>query len=105
MYLVHRSKDRVGRWEIAWMWLPYFLGIDRELHKFVGQKMTEEFKGVTHAEDNPPDELLQRMHDRVIDLIVEKRPIAGLREYLYATQHITPEGVDGAGLQQDAAAG
>lgn len=90
MFLVHEKKDRVGKWEIAWMWLPHFLASDRSLHKYVGEKMTAAFKGETF-ETPVPTTLLQQMHDQVIRLILERYPIPGLRQYLESTIHLEPE--------------
>jgi hypothetical protein len=92
MYLVHEKKDRTGKWEVAWMWLPHFLASDKNLHKFVGQKMTESFKGQT-VEDDPAqrNQLLLQMHQEVIHLILSQYPIPGLRQYLESTIHLDPE--------------
>lgn len=92
MYLVHEKKDRGGKWEIAWTWLPYFLASDKNLHKYVGQKMTEAFKGQT-LEDDPAqkNQFQMQMHQEVIRLILSKYPIPGLRQYLEATIHLDPE--------------
>lgn len=91
MFLAHEAKDRAGRWEIAWMWLPHFLAADMELHKHVGQKMTSLFKGESFEKGSPPTTLLQGMHEQIIKLILEKYPIPGLRQYLEAVIHLQPE--------------
>jgi len=92
MYLVHEKKDHGGKWEVAWTWLPYFLASDKELHKFVGQQMTETFKGQTVEDDQAQkNQLLMQMHAEVIRLILMKYPIPGLRPYLEATIHLEPE--------------
>lgn len=90
MFLAHERRDKSGTWEVAWMWLPHFLASDMELHKSVGQKMTHLFKGESF-EETPPTILLQRMHEQVINLILEKYPIPGLRQYLEAVIHLDPE--------------
>jgi len=91
MFLVHEKKERVGKWEVAWMWLPHFLASDSSLHKHVGHKMTEKFKGMT-VEDNPAQKnvLLMEMHNEVIRLITERHPIPGLRQHLESVIHIQP---------------
>lgn len=92
MYLVHEKKEKTGKWEVAWMWLPHFLSQDKSLHRYVAEKMTDTFKG-EELEDNTPqrDQMLRRMHDEVIRLIMDKYPIQGLRLYLEATIHLDPE--------------
>jgi hypothetical protein len=90
MFLVHEKKVGQGKWEVAWTWLPFFLSSDSNLHKFVGQQMTEEFKGQI-LEEGQMNAMQLRMHDRVICLILEKYPIPGLRQYLEASIHLDPE--------------
>ena len=88
MYLVHQKKVKDGKWEVAWMWLPHFLAQDQSLHRYVGEKMTESFKGQMVEGD---ESLVIQMHNEVIRLIMEKYPIPGLRPYLEATIHLDPE--------------
>jgi len=91
MYLVHEQKHMDGKWEIAWMWLPHFLALDQELHRRVGRKMTEEFKGTPMEKEGETREaMLKRMHDRVIYLILEKYQMPGLKKYLEAVIHLQP---------------
>ena len=97
MWLVHEDKRKEGKWEVAWMWLPHFLASDKSLHKWVAEKMTKEFKGTMLEGDvhnmYPPSmtPILKRMHDRVIELLIEKYPIPGLRGYLEAIVYVQPE--------------
>ena len=92
MYLVHEKKEKTGKWEVAWMWLPHFLASDQSLHRHVAEKMTETFKGQTLEEDQVQKNLvLTQMHNEVIRLIMERHPIPGLRQYLEATIHLDPE--------------
>lgn len=92
MLLVHEKKKGHGRWEVAWTWLPFFLSSDRNLHRFVGQKMTEEFKGEIVEEDQAQkNALMIRMHNRVLELLLEKYSIPGLRQYLEAVIHLQPD--------------
>jgi len=89
MFLVQEKKVGHGRWEVAWTWLPFFLASDSSLHKHVGQKMTEEFKGQAVEEDQAQkNALLLRMHNRVLDLILERYSIPGLRQYLESVIHL-----------------
>lgn len=71
------------------MWLPHFLAADMDLHKYIDQKMTEGFKGevVENGEAGP---LIERMHQRVLDLILEKYPIPGMRRFLEGYVHLRP---------------
>ena len=98
MYLVHQHEN--GKWQVAWMWLPQFLAIDRELHKHVDQGMTKAFKGeVIPDEPEQQKPILERMHFEVIRLITNTYPMAGLRAYLEATISLEPEKSDD-GLQR-----
>ena len=90
MLLVHPKKMGHGKWEVAWQWLPHFLAADKDLIKSVDKKLSEEFKG-TSLEDS--EAVSQQMHNRLIDLIIEKYGIygiGGLREFLegYSCVHI-----------------
>lgn len=97
MYFIHEKKGQPGRWEVAWMWLPHFLTADLELHRHVDREMTEAFRGSKLEGDvhnmYPPTmtPLLEKMHSRVVDLILEKYPIHGLRHLLEAYSHIQPD--------------
>jgi hypothetical protein len=73
------------------MWLPHFLAADLELHKFVDQGMTEAFRGLEVDEENPA-RMLERMDQKLIDLILEKHPLPGLRRFLDGYAWIHPEG-------------
>lgn len=89
MYLIHQKKHRDGKWEVAWMWLPHFLAADQTLHKYVDQKMTEAFKGEL-VEDAQVANLLERMHQKLLDLILEKYPVPGMRRFLEGYIHLRP---------------
>ncbi len=91
MFLAYERKDKSGTWEVAWMWFPHFLAMDKELHKSVAEKMTTLFKGESFEEGKPPPALLQRMHEQIIKLTLEKYPIPGLRQYLEAVIYLQPE--------------
>jgi len=92
MFLVHETKNKTGKWQVAWMWLPHFLAADPALHKYVGQKMTETFKGQVVDEDPARrNHFLLQAHNEAIRLILEKYPIPGLRQYLESTIHLNPE--------------
>ena len=67
MFWVHERKQGYGKWEVAWTWMPFFLAADKELIKYVDQKMTEAFKG-TDSENGVTE---FQMHEKVIDLVME----------------------------------
>jgi len=90
MFLVHEKKQRDGKWEVAWMWLPHFLAADRELHKHVDREMTKSFKG-TMLEEERATSVLELMHQKVIDLILEKYHIPGLRRFLEGYTYLRPD--------------
>lgn len=105
MLLVHQSERNAGKWKVAWVWMPHFLAIDRELHKFVDQGMTKAFKGQSISDDpDQAESVVKQMHDEVIRLILKKYDITGLRPYLEAIADLNPEEVtskeSGDGLQQ-----
>lgn len=93
MLLVHQRKQGHGKWEVAWTWMPYFLAADTELIKHVDQGLTKEFKGTTFDTETPEvtESIVQRMHEKVLDLIEEKYPMPGLRHYLSTISHVQPE--------------
>jgi hypothetical protein len=93
--LVNPKKGNSRKWEVAWAWLPHFLAADLSLVSHVDKVLTEEFKGT----ELPPQDQLARgqdyvtykMHHRVVDLIVEKYPIKGLRSYVQEILTVEPE--------------
>lgn len=97
MYLVHEKKGKAGKWEVAWMWLPHFLAADRELHRHIDKAMTKEFKGTMLHGDvynmYPPSmtPILEDMNKRLIELIVEKYPIPGLKGFLDGYAALQPD--------------
>jgi len=83
MWLVHERKGSPGKWEVAWTWLPYFLASDKDLIKYVDEEMTKEL-----SERQPS---VRWMHWKVIDLILQKRPMLGLKSYLEAVSGVYPD--------------
>ena len=73
------------------MWLPHFLAADLELHKFVDEEMTKAFRGMEVDEENPA-RMLEKMDQKLIDLILERHPIPGLRRLLDGYAWIHREG-------------
>jgi hypothetical protein len=84
MYLVHERKDRPGMWEVAWTWLPQFLGADPALVKQIDAELT----ALLHEMPQP---MVSVLHAHVIMRIVDKYPMKGLLEYLSAVTQVMPE--------------
>lgn len=89
MLLVHEIKGRPGKWEVAWTWVPYFLASDRDLIRRVDKEMTKEVRTAVRL-DLPEEDLLLRMHNKVIDIVVGAYPIPGLRLYLEGLREVDP---------------
>lgn len=83
MLLAHPKKNNPKKWEVATMWLPYFLAMDQKLLAHLDETLTKECKEIGYSEE--------MIHDRIIDLILERYPISGLREYLYSVTGVNPE--------------
>lgn len=91
MLLVQPKKDEPGNYEVAWMWIPLFMTMNKEVVKYVDQKMTERFKG--RQLDDP--DLPAEMHTAVVDLLCEKFPMKGLDYFLSSIFAVEPsEGRD-----------
>ena len=90
MHLVNQVKGKPGSWEVAWMWLPQFLAMDPVLIRTVAEDLTKEFEG-SMAEGPELLELQKIMSQRAVELIAEKRPVKGLRQYLDGLQHVSLE--------------
>jgi hypothetical protein len=90
MKLVHQTKDkegnRTGKWEVAWTWLPHFIATNPDIVKFVAERMTEMF-----SNREVTKELEEEMHLAVIELILEKLPMPGLKDYLALVTLVHPE--------------
>lgn len=91
MLLVHEKKNGYGKWEVAWTWLPYFMAADSRLIKTIDHKMTELYRGQDTRNGNE-ESLLRKMHQTVVDLILERYQIKGLDHYLKAIEQVDPEG-------------
>lgn len=68
-----------GRLELRWTWLPYWLAAGPALHDELQALMRDVvvMNGMPLTEDS-----LDRIHTFVIDMIVKRFTIEGLREYL-----------------------
>jgi hypothetical protein len=90
MYLVHERKKKPGTWEVAWTWLPQFLGADPALVKDVDKQLTacltsQEVAGLK------ADDLCSYLSVRACEIIQKKYPIVGLRRYLDGLRWVEPE--------------
>ena len=64
--------------ELAYTWLPTWIGINTALKQKLEDKLQEEAVGKPMTE-----ETMQELHDKVMDFFVEEFPeIIGLRDYL-----------------------
>jgi hypothetical protein len=89
MRLVFEDKKKKGRIIIAWPWIPFFIGDNRPLV----EKVKEDLSSM-YADKPLDDKLLDEMHHSVIDSIVSRLPMKGLRQYLEAVAEVDPEAID-----------
>lgn len=71
--------------ELAYTWLPTFIGMNTPLKKEMEKELSKKVLG------RPLDErVLDEVHDLVIDWLCEKFPhIEGLRDYLDGLKYVT----------------
>lgn len=72
-----------GKLELNYMWLPTFVGMNGAMKKTLEEKLVPELVGKPMTE-----ETLDFAHDRVVELILEKFPLDGLRDYLDALKFV-----------------
>ena len=63
--------------ELNYMWLPTWLGENLQFKRDLDSRFRAEVEGQELTE-----EVLNKIHDNIIDFIVEKYPIPGLFDYL-----------------------
>lgn len=90
MYLVHERKKKPGTWEVAWTWLPQFLGADPALVRYVDKELSAAVADLDRLHTNPATWPVI-LHDRAIEVITSRYPIKGLWEYLRAICAVNPE--------------
>jgi hypothetical protein len=87
MRLVQATDEGVV--ELAFMWLPTFIGMNAKKLQEVEEKLKdklEAFKGKPFTE-----EVLDELHDLLLDFLEEEyRGIDGLRDYLDAIKYVQP---------------
>jgi hypothetical protein len=72
-----------GKVELNFMWLPTFIGMSGLMKAELEKKLVPEFTGKPLTE-----ETLDEAHDRAVELILEKFPLPGLRDYLDAMKFV-----------------
>lgn len=73
-----------GKVELSFMWLPLFVGQDPSLKKEIEKVLSLEFQGKPLD-----DEVLDDMHERVLDIVCAKYKFSGLRDYLDSLKYVT----------------
>lgn len=94
--LVARKKTRESEmgsprvtYEVRAMYLPFFLAADQNLLLHLDQRLREKFQGERMFEGDTSIE--DKMDGWMIDAVIEKYPILGLREVLEAIANMKPE--------------
>jgi len=67
-----------GNVEISWMWLPAFIGNDIRTLKEIDKQLEENFPPPIESSE----ELLDKIHDFVIDFLEKRYKLKGLSAYL-----------------------
>jgi hypothetical protein len=75
-------------YEVRLLYLPFFLASNQTLIQHLDRRLRERFQGQTVFEGDPKVE--QEMTQVVIDAVLEKHPIQGLREVLEAIAAMVP---------------
>lgn len=87
MRLIQQNKDKADILEVAWMWLPTFIGQNTAL--------LGELDHVLNAKFSPPIEVddvkLDEIHRFVIDWLCSKLQVPGLWHYLRAIEDVGEE--------------
>lgn len=84
MRLIQQSKHNPNTLEVVWMWLPTFIGENKQVLGELDHALSAHFPPpVTLSE-----EVLDAMHEFVIEYLCSKFTIVGLEEYLTAVKFI-----------------
>ncbi|MFW9801124.1 MAG: hypothetical protein ACFFFC_00605 [Candidatus Thorarchaeota archaeon] len=84
MRLINLNKHNPGQIEVAWMWLPTFIGQNTQLLKELDVALTKRYRPPISVEEEMLDCVLDEIHGFVIDWLGDKLKIPGLKKYLYA---------------------
>lgn len=84
MRLVYQTKDSRNSLELAWTWLPTWLGMNPVFKNELEKEVLDEFSGQVINDDT-----LEKVHEFVITRICSRYPdITGLSEYLHAVEKV-----------------
>lgn len=85
MLLVYEVEP--GTYELAYMWLPTWIGMNIEIKKEIETYIHNRFVG--------KEATARDMHDAVVDYLCDKFPdINGLRAYLTVVEQVTTAGTE-----------
>lgn len=85
MRFIQQHRDNPSVFEVAWMWLPSFIGQNASLLNELDKALTEKFQPPVEVNDRKLDEI----HQFVIDWICDQIKIKGLWHYLSAIERVT----------------
>jgi len=85
MRLIQQHRDNPNVFEVAWMWLPSFIGQNSSLLSDLDKALTEHFEPPVEVNENK----LNEIHQFVIDWICDKIKIKGLWHYLSAIERVS----------------
>ena len=84
MRFVQQAKNDPSTLEIAWMFLPTFIGQNQALLKELDVLLNKHFPAPFVCEDARLDEI----HQFIVDHIDQRVKLSGLKEYLLAVCHV-----------------
>lgn len=84
MRLIQQDKHNPNILEVAWMWLPTFIGQNQQLLGELDHALNARYPGPLEVDDKKLDEI----HRFVIDYLCKKLHIPGLWHYLIAVERI-----------------
>ena len=72
-----------GVTELAWMWMPSFIGMNTALKREIEEEVSKLLVGKPATDD-----VLDAAHDKVIEVVCKKFPLPGLKDYLDALKFV-----------------
>lgn len=91
MRFIQQNKDKPNILEVAWMWLPTFIGQNTALLGELDHVLSVRFAPPLEVDDAKLDEI----HRFVIDWLCGKLNIPGLWHYLRAVEEVNKENGEG----------
>jgi hypothetical protein len=88
MRLIQQRRDNPNILEVAWMWLPTFIGQNTALLGELDHVLNAHYIKPMSGNLVVDDHVLDEINDFTINWIVGKLNISGLEEYLRAVKHI-----------------